>query len=72
MWTKYEYVCNECDASIEIVSRRDLKDYRGWCACGSADLTLIGYSDATVKTSQIDVTDITPPEVVKINTNPYN
>mgnify|MGYP000898211734 CR=1 FL=1 len=47
-WTKYEYVCNSCDALVEITTRQDLKDHRGWCACGSADITLISYSDATV------------------------
>jgi hypothetical protein len=71
-WTAYAYVCNDCDASIQITTRQNLEDYRGWCACGSPNVTLIGWADATVKTSHNDVTNLTLPKVVKINTNPYN
>jgi hypothetical protein len=69
-WTKYNYVCNSCDALVEITTRHDLSEYRGWCACGSGDITLIVYADATVPDN--DVTNLTFPQVVKINTNPYN
>jgi hypothetical protein len=47
-WTKYDYVCNMCDALTEITTRKDLLKARIWCSCGSGDITLIGYSDATV------------------------
>lgn len=70
-WTKYNYVCGSCDALLEITTRQDLSHYRGWCSCGSGDLTLIGYADATV--SEVNhVANVTSPQVVKINSNPYN
>ena len=67
MWIKYSYVCTDCDALTEITTLEDLFDYRGWCACGSANLTRVAVDDATVH-----VTNITPVGVVKINSNPYN
>lgn len=70
-WIRYMYVCCTCDAYIEYTTLEDLTEYRGWCPCGSADVTLIGYADANERV-RMHVTDITPPEVVKINTNPYN
>lgn len=71
MWTKYDYVCNSCDALIEITSKKDLLKSRLFCACGSGDITLIGYADATI--AEVNhVTNITPSKVVKINSNPYN
>lgn len=71
MWTKYDYVCNSCDALVEITSKQDLLKARLWCACGSGDITLIGYSDATV--AEVNhVANITHSQVVKINSNPYN
>jgi hypothetical protein len=40
------------------------------CVCDYPDeLILLGWEDATVKET---VTNITSPQVVKINTNPYN
>lgn len=47
-WTKYSYVCTDCDALMEITTRQDLDMWRPWCSCGSGNLTLIGYTDATV------------------------
>jgi hypothetical protein len=70
MWTKYSYVCNSCYALVEITTPQDLSEYRGWCACGSGDITLIGWADATVPDN--DVIKLTAPGLVKINTNPYN
>jgi hypothetical protein len=70
-WIRYMYVCCTCDAYIEYTTLEDLTDYRGWCPCGSSDVTLIGYADANERV-RMHVTDITPQEVVKINTNPYN
>jgi len=40
-WFKYDYVCADCDALIEITTLDNLDDYRGWCACGSPNLTAI-------------------------------
>jgi hypothetical protein len=40
-WFKYDYVCADCDALTEITTLEDLDDYRGWCSCGSPNLTAI-------------------------------
>ena len=69
MWTKYDYLCTDCDALIEITTLENIREWRGWCSCGSANLINISVRDATVPD---DVTSITPPKLVKINTNPYN
>jgi hypothetical protein len=68
MWTKYDYVCSDCDALIEITTLDNIREWRGWCSCGSPNLINISVMDATVPD---DVTYITPPKLVKINTNPY-
>ena len=70
MWTKYDYLCTDCDALMEITTLKNIREWRGWCSCGSANIINIGVSDANVPDN--DVTSITPTEVVKINTNPYN
>lgn len=91
MWTKYDYLCTDCDALIEITTLQNIREWRGWCSCGSANLINIGVSDATVSPTidtiemldefksqtgiaidSLDVIKVTPREVVKINTNPYN
>jgi hypothetical protein len=70
MWTKYIYVCNTCDALIEVTACVS-PQIDPACICqASSHVTLISWEDATVPES--DVTSITPREVVKINTNPYN
>lgn len=69
MWTKYDYICTDCDALVEITTLNNLKSWRGWCPCGSPNLTMLGYADATVPEY---VSNVTPTRVVKINTNPYN
>lgn len=69
-WTKYDYVCNDCDALMEITTRIKLKSWRGWCSCGSANLVWIGSYDAN--RYEEPVTNITSSKVVKINSNPYN
>jgi DNA-directed RNA polymerase subunit RPC12/RpoP len=68
MWTKYDYVCSDCDALIEITTLDNIREWRGWCPCGSANIINISVRDATVPD---DVTTITYVDVVKINTNPY-
>jgi len=67
MWSKYDYVCTDCDALIEITTLENIREWRGWCSCGSANLINIGVMDAFEP-----VMSITPSKVVKINTNPYN
>ena len=91
MWTKYDYLCTDCDALMEITTLQNIREWRGWCSCGSANLINIGVSDATVSPTidtiemldefksqtgiaidSLDVMKVTPTQVVKINTNPYN
>jgi DNA-directed RNA polymerase subunit RPC12/RpoP len=77
MWTKYDYVCSDCDALIEITTLQNIREWRGWCSCGSPNLINIGVMDATVPEAKDlyhfqDVIEVTPPKLVKINTNPYN
>jgi DNA-directed RNA polymerase subunit RPC12/RpoP len=69
MWTKYDYVCSDCDALIEITTLDNIREWRGWCPCGSANIINISVRDANVPD---DVAYITAPKLVKINTNPYN
>jgi hypothetical protein len=91
MWTKYDYLCTDCDALMEITTLQNIREWRGWCSCGSANLINIGVSDATVSPTidtiemldefksqtgiaidSLDVMKVTPREIVKINSNPYN
>ena len=68
MWTKYDYVCTDCDALIEITTLDNLRDADcPTCMCGSVSVINIGVSDAFVP-----VTSITQRELVKIDSNPYN
>ena len=69
MWTKYDYVCTDCDALIEITTLEKIDDWRGWCSCGSANIINIGSYDANILKDR--VTNVTYTEVVRINTNPY-
>jgi DNA-directed RNA polymerase subunit RPC12/RpoP len=71
MWTKYDYVCTDCDALIEITTRQNIRQWRGWCPCGSANIINISVTDGNAPFFE-PVTNITPSNVVKINTNPYN
>ena len=65
-WLKYDYVCSDCDALIEITTLNRIDDWRSWCPCGSANIISISVTDGSAP-----VIDITPAKVVKINTNPY-
>ena len=69
-WIKYDYLCTDCDALMEITTLVDIKNWRGWCSCGSPNLINIGWID--VSRHEEPVTNITPQRLVKINTNPYN
>ena len=67
-WTKYDYVCSDCDALYEITTLDQIPDcFEPQCACGSNNVISISITDATVP-----VTNITPRGLVKINSNPYN
>ena len=69
MWTKYIYVCNTCDALIEVTACVSV-EIDPACICqASSHVTLISWEDATVEDTY--VSKVTPREVVKINTNPY-
>lgn len=70
-WTKYDYLCTDCDALMEITTLVDIEAWRGWCSCGSPNLINIGTYPGNLPIIT-DVTDITPTRLVKINTNPYN
>ena len=67
-WTKYDYVCNDCDALMEITTLIKLKSWRGWCSCGSPNIINVGTSPAIANSAR----EVTSKEVVKINSNPYN
>jgi DNA-directed RNA polymerase subunit RPC12/RpoP len=53
MWIKYSYVCNDCDALTEITTLQKLIDYRGRCACGSANLVRVAIEDGRVKEKRV-------------------
>ncbi len=69
-WTKYDYLCTDCDALIEITTLKNIREWRGWCSCGAANIINIGTSDGNAPLFE-PVMKVTPPELVKINTNPY-
>jgi Zn-finger nucleic acid-binding protein len=63
MWTKYSYVCTNCDALIEITTLVDPQENAS-CTC---------MRGAWVTRTNVEtVMEVTPPKLVKINTNPYN
>lgn len=68
MWTKYSYVCTQCDSLIQITTNTKPVMDPG-CICGlDTFVTRIALEPMV----HPDVMHITPTEVVKINTNPYN
>ena len=82
MWTRYTFVCDpdECDALLEFTARDGYGFPNGvvrmYCPCGR-EMQYISVEEAyaPIITDLNDVetvTNITPREVVKINTNPYN
>ncbi len=72
MWTKYDYLCTDCDALYEITTQQSIpKCFEPECSCGSNNVIRLGESDGNAPLFE-PVTNITAPEVVKINTNPYN
>jgi hypothetical protein len=72
MWTKYDYVCSDCDTLIEITTLDNLPEcFEPQCPCGSNNIIYIGVSDGNAPIIT-DVTNVTPRTVVKIDSNPYN
>jgi hypothetical protein len=76
MWSKYIFVCDpdECDALLEFTARDGydfpLGSVEMKCPCGRK-MAWITYEDAYEPIFE-PVTSITPPKLVKINSNPYN
>jgi hypothetical protein len=71
MWTKYDYLCTDCDALIEITACAD-KVLDPACICGGLGiLILLSESDGNAPILT-DVSKVTPSTVVKIDSNPYN
>jgi hypothetical protein len=66
MWTKHDYVCTNCDALIEVTAL-EIPRIDPDCICGNGMVIGIGST-----TAYQPVMEVTPHEVVKINTNPYN
>ena len=94
MWTKYDYLCVDCDALIEITACADLVREPSCICDGEGIVILLGESDGNaplfepvidtiemldefkkksgIAIDSLDVTNITPRKVVKIDSNPYN
>lgn len=68
MWTKYSYVCTDCDSLIEVTTDTPPILDPG-CVCG-VDTFVVRTANEPEQLKP--VTSITPSKVVKINTNPYN
>jgi hypothetical protein len=68
MWTKYSYLCTECDALIEVISLTK-PNFDPACVCNPRTYVV----RTAIEPEQLPpVISITPSEVVKINSNPYN
>jgi hypothetical protein len=71
MWTKYDYLCIDCDALIEITACADLVKEPSCICDGQGIVILLSESDGNAPIIT-DVTNVTPRTVVKIDSNPYN
>ena len=71
MWTKYDYLCVDCDALIEITACADPFTEPSCICDGEGIVILLSESDGNAPIIT-DVSKVTPRTVVKINTNPYN
>jgi hypothetical protein len=70
-WTKYDYLCIDCDALIEITACAE-KVLDPACICdGEGIVILLSESDGNAPLLE-PVTKVTPAGLVKINSNPYN
>jgi len=70
-WTRYDYLCIDCDALIEITACADLVREPSCICDGEGIVILIGESDGNAPIIT-DVSKVTPRTVVKIDSNPYN
>jgi hypothetical protein len=70
-WTKYDYLCVDCDALIEITACVDVFTEPSCICDGEGIVFLIGESDGNAPIIT-DVSKVTPTQVVKIDSNPYN
>ena len=70
VWTKYDYVCTNCDALIEITTQVPEVMYPD-CICGRSMIVSISVNPAFSPVIT-EVSKITPRQVVKIDSNPYN
>ena len=67
-WTKYSYICTDCDSLIEVITNT-LPVMDPGCICGVDTFV----TRTAVEPEQMPpVISITSSEVVKINSNPYN
>lgn len=71
MWTKYTYLCTDCDALIEITADC-YPELDPVCICGGAGVTILLTEEEGTAPILTDVRKVTPTRVVKINSNPYN
>jgi hypothetical protein len=75
-WVKYTFICdpNECDALLEFTARDGYGFPNGvvrmYCPCGR-EMQYIEVEDVKGPLYE-PVIKVTPPRVVKINSNPYN
>lgn len=76
MWSRYTFVCDpdECDSLLEFTARDGFGFPNGSvemkCPCGRM-MNYISYEEAYAPIIT-DVSKVTPVELVKINSNPYN
>ena len=68
MWTKYSYVCTNCDALIEVTTSVE-PTIDPDCNCSPGPWVVRTALEPTV---QPTVMSITSKQVVKIDSNPYN
>jgi hypothetical protein len=71
MWTKYDYLCVDCDALIEITACVDPFTEPSCICDGEGIVILLSESDGNAPILT-DVSNVTPRTVVKIDSNPYN
>ena len=75
-WAKYTFVCDpfECDSLCEFTARDGYGFPNGmvrmYCPCGR-EMIYISVEEIQGKFYE-PVIKVTPPKVVKINSNPYN
>ena len=67
-WTKYEYICTECDSLMEITTYwQNIAEPK--CPCPHQAIVRVNKYDLDYGHG---VTNNTSQKVVKINSNPYN